>query len=176
MEYKVGEVFFDEELHANVRCVKDEVKNGCLQSCSHCIFSEDYMAGAPCPPRSYNEHPCYNSEREDGQDVHFEKVHKPIKAIDLLKWLVNESVDTEGMATIEVDDDFDFEAFFGYNPDEPVPCGEYLYIYSDTVDDRDMDDLMRDVEENRKPYVITTSEKDRRNHKVCEIYLFKLED
>ena len=99
-----------------------------------------------------------------------------MKAIDLLSWLVKDHIETEGMDIIQVDLSFDFEAFFGYNPDEPVPCGEYLYIYSDTVDDRDMDDLMRDVEENRKPYVITTSEKDRRNDKVCEIYLFKLED
>ena len=171
MEYKVNEVFFDEGLHAKVRCVKDEVKNGCVRSCSRCIYSEDYLSGASCPR---GEHPCYHSDREDGQDVHFEKVHKPIKAIDLLKWLVNESVDTEGMATIEVDDDFDFETFFGYNPDEPVPCGEYLYAYSDGIYDVDMSRLVTD--EECMPYVITTQEKDRRNEKACEIYLLKLED
>ena len=26
MEYKIDEIFFDDELHANVRCVKDEEK------------------------------------------------------------------------------------------------------------------------------------------------------
>ena len=171
MYYKIGEVFYDDELHANVRCVKDDVKNSCLLSCSRCVYSEDYSDGASCLKYI---HPCYHSDREDGQNVHFEKVHKPIKAIDLLKWLVNESVDTEGMATIDVDEEFDFEAFFGYRPDEPVPCGEYLYIYSDCIDDVDMSRLVTD--EDCKPYVITTSEKDRRNDKVCEIYLFKLED
>lgn len=174
MEYKVGEVFFDEELHANVRCVKDEVKNGCLQSCSHCIFSENYMAGAPCPPRSYNEHPCYHSEREDGQDVHFEKVHKPIKPVDLLKWIVSECIETESMDIIEVDELFDFERFFGYIPEERVPFGKYLYMYSDCADSMEMSRLITD--EECMPYVITTQEKDRKNEKALEIYLFKLED
>ena len=97
-----------------------------------------------------------------------------MKAIDLLSWLVKDHIETEGMDIIQVDLSFDFEAFFGYNPDEPVPCGEYLYIYSDCIDDVDMSRLVTD--EECMPYVITTSEKDRRNDKVCEIYLFKLED
>ena len=168
MEYKIDEIFFDDELHANVRCVKDEEKKS---GCCRCIFSENYLDGSSCP--RYN-HPCYHSDREDGQDVHFEKVHKSIKPINLLKWLVNESIDTEGLATIEVDDGFDFEAFFGYNPDEPVPNGEYLYVYSDCVDDMDMSRLVTD--EETMPYIITTQDKDRKNGKTCEIYLFKLED
>ena len=174
MEYKIGEVFFCDELHANVRCVKDEKKNGCLISCSRCIYSEDYMSGTSCPAKSYDGHPCYHSDREDGQDVHFERVHKPIKAIDLLTWIVRNDVCTEGMNTIEVGEGFDFETFFGYNPDEPVPNGEYLYIYSDCVNDIDMSRLVTD--EECMPYIITTQEKDRKNEKACEIYLFKLED
>lgn len=173
MEYKIGEVFYDAELHANVQCVKDETKNGCLRGCSHCIYSENYAEGASCP--RYDK-PCYHSDREDGEDVHFEKVHKPIAPIVILSWMVKNHIETEGMDIIQVDENFDFECFFGYLPDEPVPDGEYLYIYSDNVDDRDMDDLMRDENDDCMPYVITTPDKDKRNDKVCEIYLFKLED
>lgn len=175
MEYKIGQVFFDEELGANVRCVRDEVKNGVSQSCCCCIYSEDYLSGTSCPANGYNQHPCYNADRDDRVDVHFERVHKPIKPIALIKWLVDESIDTEGLATIEVDEEFDFETFFGYNPDEPVPCGLYLYIYSDCVLDADMSRLVTD--EECKPYTITTQEKDRLNENdVTQIYLFKLED
>ena len=174
MEYKIGQVFFDEELHANVRCVRDEVKNGVNQSCCFCIYSEDYLSGASCPAKGYNQHPCYNADRDDKENVHFERVHKPIKPIALLKWIVREDIDTMGMNTIEVDDKFDFESFFGYNPDEPVPCGLYLYIYSDCVLDADMSRLVTD--EECKPYTITTQEKDRLNENdVTQIYLFKLE-
>lgn len=68
MEYKVGQVWFSDEFGGYVKTVLDE--NG---SCSHCVFSEDKECGASCPAKSYNSHPCYCSEREDGKSVHFEE-------------------------------------------------------------------------------------------------------
>lgn len=174
MEYKVGEVFFDEELGANVRCVRDEVKNGVCHSCGRCIYSENFLEGASCPAKGYNLHPCCAGDREDRANVHFERVYKPISSFDILKWMVNENINTEGIGNIEVDEEFDFESAFGYAPDEPVPYGCYLYIYSDTVSDVDMSKLVTD--EECKPYTITTQEKDRLNgNDVTQIYLFKME-
>ena len=68
MEYKVGEVFYSPEVDGRVKCVEDA--NG--QSCALCAFSEDRACGASCPAKSYDWHPCYHSDREDGRDVHFE--------------------------------------------------------------------------------------------------------
>jgi hypothetical protein len=67
MEYKLGEVWFSDEINCYVKTVRDE--HG---SCEHCVFSEDKASGASCPAKSYDWHPCYHSERKDGNDVHFE--------------------------------------------------------------------------------------------------------
>lgn len=66
MEYKVGEVWLSDEVGGYVKTVLDE--HG---SCEHCVFSEDQECSASCPAKSYNWHPCYHSEREDGKSVHF---------------------------------------------------------------------------------------------------------
>ena len=66
MMYKVGEVFYSHEVDAQVKCVEDVGT-----SCAHCVFNEE---GESCPAKSYNWHPCYHSDREDGKDVHFVKV------------------------------------------------------------------------------------------------------
>lgn len=65
MEYKVGEVFYSQELAASVRCVAD---NG-NSSCERCVFND---GGGACPAKGYDRHPCYHSDRSDGTDVHFE--------------------------------------------------------------------------------------------------------
>ena len=74
-----------------------------------------------------------------------------MKAIDLLTWLVKESVNTEGMDIIQVDKDFDYETFFGYQPDGDFPVGEYAYLYSDEVTDVDMQRLGELTEVERYP-------------------------
>ena len=96
-----------------------------------------------------------------------------MKAMELLSWIICESVDTEGMDIIEIDEDFDFEAFFGYQPDTAVPWGKYAYLYGDTVLDCDIDKLKA---KTSGIYTITTDMHDRKNEKKCIIYLLKLED
>lgn len=88
MEYKLGEVWFSDEINRYVKTVRDE--HG---SCEHCEFSEDKACGASCPAKSYDWHPCYHSEREDGQDVHFElatdediQAAHPLKVGDHVLW------------------------------------------------------------------------------------------
>ena len=96
-----------------------------------------------------------------------------MKAIELLTWLLEESVDTEGMAIVEIDEDFDYEAYFGYQPDTAVPVGKYAYLYGDMVLDCDIDRLKGKAD---GIYTITTDLQDRKNEKECIIYLLKLED
>lgn len=93
---------------------------------------------------------------------------------DVLTWLVNQSITTEGMGFIDIDDDFDFESFFGYNPENDVPDGEYLYFYGDMVLEIDVDLL--EASTHSKLYRIPTQEDDRKNGGKTIIYLIKLED
>lgn len=97
-----------------------------------------------------------------------------MKAIDLLTWLIKECVNTEGMDIIQVDKDFDYETFFGYQPDGDFPVGEYAYLYSDDVTDVDMQRLGELTDD--QVYTITTDMEDKKNGGNCVIYLFKLED
>ena len=97
-----------------------------------------------------------------------------MKAIDLLSWLLTESVDTGGMDIIQVDEDLDFESFFGYQPDGEVPEGKYAYLYGDMVLESDVEKLADKTDDQL--YTITTDEEDRRNGGKCVIYLIKLED
>lgn len=64
MIYKVGEVFYSDEVEAYVKCVKQ----GSSTDCDNCVFSEDCWS---CPPKSYDSHPCYHSDRNDTDDVLF---------------------------------------------------------------------------------------------------------
>lgn len=97
-----------------------------------------------------------------------------MKAKDVLTWLVNQSITTEGMGFIDIDSDFDFESFFGYKPEGDVPDGEYLYFYGDQVLEIDVDFLEKSTHE--KLYRIPTDMEDSRNYCKCIIYLIKLED
>ena len=97
-----------------------------------------------------------------------------MKAKDVLTWLVNQTITTEGMGFIDIDSDFDFESFFGYKPEGDVPDGEYLYFYGDMVLEIDVDVLEASTHE--KLYRIPTEEEDRRNYCKMTIYLIKLED
>lgn len=97
-----------------------------------------------------------------------------MKAKDVLTWLVNQSITTEGMGFIDIDSDFDFESFFGYKPEGDVPDGEYLYFYGDQVLEIDVDVL--EASTRQKPYRISTEEEDLKNDCKLIIYLIKLED
>lgn len=97
-----------------------------------------------------------------------------MKAKDVLTWIVNQTITTEGMGFIGIDKDFDFESFFGYNPEKDVPEGEYLYFYGDMVGKMDVDVLEEST--HSKLYRIPTQEEDRYNGGKCIIYLIKLED
>lgn len=97
-----------------------------------------------------------------------------MKAIAMLKWIVENHQNTEGMDIIEVDNEFDFELFFGYQPAEQVPEGKYVYLYGDTVNREDMERMIQ--REEAEVYSIATDETDNENGGLCIIYLFKLED
>lgn len=93
---------------------------------------------------------------------------------ELLKWILDCDVCTDSMGTVEVDEDFDFEGYFGYEPAMvKVPDGEYLYIYTDSVFDADLQQLV-DVP-NEDFVCIVTDNEDKRNGGVAMIYLIKLD-
>lgn len=98
-----------------------------------------------------------------------------MKAKELLKWIVNNDVCTDSMGTVEVDEDFDFKGYFGYEPAvAKVPEGEYLYIYTDSVLDADLYCL---GEVPNEDFVcIVTDNEDKRNGGVAMIYLIRMED
>lgn len=60
-----------------------------------------------------------------------------MKAIEILKWICYVGQDSEFFNVIEIDEDFDFETFFGY-PHESVEPGNYFYYYSDSVEESEM--------------------------------------
>ena len=98
-----------------------------------------------------------------------------MKAKKLLKWIVNNDVCTDSMGTVEVDEGFDFNGYFGYEPAMvKVPEGEYLCIYTDGVLDADLK-LLGKVP-NEDFVCIVTDNEDKRNGGVAMIYLIKLED
>lgn len=97
-----------------------------------------------------------------------------MKAIDYLKWIVGNYVSTESMGFVTIDEDFDYKNYFGYEPDKPVPAGEYLWLYTDSVHDCDLGKLA--VDENDVPYIITTDMEDNRNGGPTYIYLFNFEE
>jgi len=97
-----------------------------------------------------------------------------MKAIDMLTWMVNQTISTEAVSFVSICEDFDYENYFGYAPKDDVPEGEYLYIYGDLVDQCDIDLLLASTK--AEPVRIETDEDDRRNEKKLTIYLFKLED
>ena len=95
-----------------------------------------------------------------------------MKAKELLKWIVNNDVCTDSMGTIEVDEDFDFNGYFGYEPAAKVQPGEYLFVYTDSVLDVD---LQRLEVPNEDFACIVTDNEDRRNGGVTMIYLIKID-
>ena len=102
-----------------------------------------------------------------------------MKAIEFLKWLVENSISTESMGFVTIDKDFDFEKFFGNTPLWSVEPGEYLWMYSDDVNSVDIESLKKiylSRESWGMPAIINTGEPDRRNGGVTAILLFKFEE
>lgn len=98
-----------------------------------------------------------------------------MKAKELLKWIVNNDVCTDSMGTVEVDEEFDFKGYFGYEPAvAKVPEGEYLYFYGDQVMTDDVELLTASTGE--APYRIPTKEKDEKNGGNLIIYLIKIDE
>lgn len=64
---EVGEIQYEPWVGGLIRCVLDPP--GC-NSCAECVFGQD---GEACPERVYDAYPCYHADREDGNDVHYEK-------------------------------------------------------------------------------------------------------
>ena len=101
-----------------------------------------------------------------------------MKAINFLKWMVNNNVGTESMGFETITDDFDFKAHFGYLPLWYVEPGEYLYLYTDAISSADLESLKAlyfNPEDVSMPNIIGTDNEDRRNGGLVAILLFKLE-
>ncbi len=98
-----------------------------------------------------------------------------MKAKELLRWIVCNDVCTDSMGMIEVDEEFDFQAYFGYEPVSQVPAGEYLFFYTDTVSDVDLKLLQRVGVPNGDLVCIVTDNEDRKNGGVTMIYLIRID-
>lgn len=97
-----------------------------------------------------------------------------MKARIILSWLIKGCVNTDGMGTVSVDEDFDYKMYFGFEPISTIPSGDYVYLYSDTVPESLVEKLTEETGE--QPYFIFTDSEDHENGGLTAIYLFKLED
>lgn len=97
-----------------------------------------------------------------------------MKSVDVLTWVVNQSITTEGMGFVDIDDEFDYENFFGYGPAVKAEDGKYLYVYGDEVLEIDIDTLTAATRE--APVIIRTPCEDKRNGGMMNIYLIKIDE
>jgi len=97
-----------------------------------------------------------------------------MKAVDLLTWVVNQNVSTDGMGFVPIDSEFDYEDFFGYEPAVKAKEGQYLYVYGDEVLDVDIDVLTASTGE--APVIIRTPCEDKRNGGKVNIYLIRIDE
>lgn len=71
-----------------------------------------------------------------------------MKAKDLLRCLCSESVNLEsGIDCITIDEYFDFETFFGAKSPVTVSSGDYVYLWSDVVEnfrDKAKNEILKD--------------------------------
>jgi len=65
-----------------------------------------------------------------------------MKASILLDWIIDYEVCKEGNGKVQIADTDEFldqkdfiESFFGCAPDKNIPEGNYLYVYSDTINE-----------------------------------------
>ena len=99
------------------------------------------------------------------------KNNTTMKAKDILKWVLDEQINTEGIAIVPIDNDHEFsnqqdflETFFGGTSDRELSEGDYMYVYSDVVPDYSLNKL-KELEDGK-----ITLEGDE-----TSIYLFKVE-
>ena len=99
-----------------------------------------------------------------------------MKAKDFAKWVVNDSINTEGMHLATIDKEFDYEAQFGNPPLWDVDPGEYVAIYTDCISLSDINNLKRYYLEDGHYTIVPTDSKDNRNGGMTAILLIKLEE
>lgn len=97
-----------------------------------------------------------------------------MKSVDVLTWVVNQSISTDGLGFVPIDSEFDYESFFGYEPAVKAEEGQYLYVYGDEVLEVDIDVLTASTGE--APVIIRTPLEDRRNGGNMNIYLIKIDE
>lgn len=102
-----------------------------------------------------------------------------MKAIDLLRWASYEGVPSEYFSIVNIDEDFDFEMWFGY----PCPgnfSGNFFYYYSDCIDHEDirfpLDNACHKLSEPIKPtFSIDTENFDKYGQEIY-IHFYKIDD
>ena len=110
-----------------------------------------------------------------------------MKAINMIEWMVDASIDAEYLQLWDLDEDTDYTVTFGYEPAVKPSAGKYVVMWSDTIGDvkwpyvvrrmQDEDGAWRNRRENVQPdCVLLTDETDKKNGGVAMIMLFKLED
>lgn len=102
-----------------------------------------------------------------------------MKAIEFLKWMVDNNISAESMGFVPIDEEFDYEKFFGHKPLWNIPAGEYLWLYTDCIDSCDVDKLKEiylKPGEKTEYTIIDTKEPDHRNGGRTAILLFRLEE
>lgn len=101
-----------------------------------------------------------------------------MKALEILKWVCYIGKDSEFFNILEIDEDFDFESYFGY-PHEAVEEGYYFFYYSDCIDCNGItvptDSYCRDVKTILPTFSIETDFNDKDGNKVF-IHFYKVEE
>jgi hypothetical protein len=102
-----------------------------------------------------------------------------MKAIDLLRWISYEGITGEYYNVLNIDEDFDFESFFGYKF-ETKEYGNYFCYYTDMIDSMGImfptDNACHKLSGPIFPtFSIETDSVDKWNEKVF-IHFYKIED
>lgn len=100
-----------------------------------------------------------------------------MRAIDILKWVCYVGKESDYFNVLEIDEDFDFESFFGYDHDAVEP-GNYFFFYTDCVEDREIvipTAYCRDVKTFKPDFFIKTEHVDEYGENVL-INFWRIED
>lgn len=102
-----------------------------------------------------------------------------MKAIDLLRWISYEGITGEYYMVLNIDEDFDFESFFGYKF-KTKDFGNYFIYYSAMIEKDEirypLSDNCRIFSEPVKPtFSIDTEDFDKYGEKLF-IHFYKIDD